>query len=399
MTRQGLLSTTLLILLVTVIAAGVYLYQALSADLRQADSAQRAAQLQIKRLESELSRASQRLAQRTSSADSLEARLSEQMAQSDARITALLNERETLKTSLAAIREEHAGARARADKLAGEVQTLREELQQARRQIAQQMTKIAELQASLATAREEQAKTRLQASELGQKLQKTRTALGQARDQLAQHENKLETVAEERQTVAEQYRQAREQLALQLARSQNASETISELETRLQSESAAMNTLQERLQALTSEKQTLVSRLEDGTTVIKLPEKIVFDSGSAYIGKPGRETLQMLATALKSFPEHLISVQGHSDSRPISATLQSLYPTNWELSAARAASAVRVLKSNGIAPERMQAVGYADTRPLVAETSAASRRTNRRIEVLLYPDQFRVKAHSGLTGN
>lgn len=66
-----------------------------------------------------------------------------------------------------------------------------------------------------------------------------------------------------------------------------------------------------------NEKQTLVSLFEDGTTVIKLPENIVLNSGFAPLGEPGRETLQLLATALESFAEHLISIQGHGESRRI----------------------------------------------------------------------------------
>ena len=104
-------------------------------------------------------------------------------------------------------------------------------------------------------------------------------------------------------------------------------------------------------------------------------------------------TLTLLADALKSFPDHLISIQGHSDSRSIAPALQSLYPTNWELSASRAASAVRVLREAGIDPSRMQAVGFADARPLVKEIDTVSRRKNRRIEVLLYPSQFKIKAY------
>jgi chemotaxis protein MotB len=273
--------------------------------------------------------------------------------------------------------------RTQADELADELDTNRAALEQAREQISEQQEQLdkqetdrQQLEASLATAREEQSQARSRASELTEELATTRTALEQARDQIAQRKAALDEVAAERQSVAEQYRQAREQLALQQAESRDASETIAELKGRLQREHSAMDNLQTRLQALSEERQTLVSQLKDGTTVIKLPENIVFNSGSARIGEAGRQTLQLLANALESFPDHTISVQGHTDSRPISPSLQSRYPTNWELSASRATSAVRVLREQGIAADRMQAVGYADTRPLVSETDAASRRIN-----------------------
>jgi len=224
-------------------------------------------------------------------------------------------------------------------------------------------------------------------SELNAALEKQRVVHNQIDDLSKQ----LTQATGQGQSVAEDYHQAREQLALQQARSQSATETINELEARMAKEKVATDNLQSRLQSLSHEKESLVSRLEDGTTVIKLPESIMFNSGSATIGKAGRHTLTLLADALNSFPDHLISIQGHSDSRSIAPALQSLYPTNWELSASRAVSAGRVLRETGIDSSRMQAVGFADTRPLVKEIDAGSRQKNRRIEVLLYPSQFKIK--------
>jgi chemotaxis protein MotB len=223
-------------------------------------------------------------------------------------------------------------------------------------------------------------------SELNAALEKQRVVHNQIDDLSKQ----LTQATGQGQSVAEDYHQAREQLALQQARSQSATETINELEARMAKEKVATDNLQS-LQSLSHEKKSLVSRLEDGTTVIKLPESIMFNSDSATIGKAGRHTLTLLADALNSFPDHLISIQGHSDSRSIAPALQSLYPTNWELSASRAVSAGRVLRETGIDSSRMQAVGFADTRPLVKEIDAGSRQKNRRIEVLLYPSQFKIK--------
>lgn len=327
--------------------------------------------------------------------------LSEQLKQRKVQITELLRSSEDLSADLASAREKQSLARTRVDELSQKLNDAQNSLTRANRELEQREAQIVdltssreELKASLTTAREEQDETTARIAELTEDLEATKTALKQARDELTQNEKDLRKVTEEKQLVAEQYQKAREELALQQAQKKSVSETNRELEARLQRERSAMDNLQTRLQALSNEKQTLVSLLEDGTTVIKLPENIVFNSGSAHIGESGRETLQLLATALESFPDHLISVQGHSDSRPIAPSLQDRYLTNWELSGARAASAVRVLRDTGIAPERMQAVGYADTRPVVEETDAASRRMNRRIEVLLYPNRFSVKPYS-----
>ena len=352
MSRYGWLSIVLAVLLLIAAGFAYYFHQAWQADRSRLGAELQAAAAEVdqltaerRRLEDELAGARQRLAQRNSSADQLETELDQALE------------------ALAATEEELRKATGRA----GQLQTERDRLG-----------------ADLAQANGN-------AERLSGRQRELEQTLAQARQTLEQQHAELEELSQERESAATRYHQAREQLALQQARAESASETVAELEARLAAERAAMDTLENRLQDLSNEKETLVSRLEDGTTVIKLPESILFDSGSAIIGASGRQTLQFLATALASFPSHQISIQGHSDSRTISPALQDRYPTNWELSASRAASAVRVLRETGIEASRMQAVGYADTRPLVAETDAASRGKNRRIEVLLYPDTLTIR--------
>ena len=78
--------------------------------------------------------------------------------------------------------------------------------------------------------------------------------------------------------------------------------------------------------------------------------------------------------------EHRITIAGHTDS----LSIRSLrYPSNWELSGARAGSVVRYLEANGIASQRLVAVGYADTQPLQGNDTATGRAANRRVELIL----------------
>lgn len=435
MAKRHWITTTLIVLMLSGAGACLYFQRSMHMDLEQLDSAYKAARTDAQRLQQELSQAQKLLGERNTSTAKLRARLNKtesSLTSAVIKLESLRNEIETqqnhineLQTELFTTRKQ---VRARADEVArsqarsehlntllaqsnNRISTLltnQKELEHALAQAGKQLEKSrartaglaitrTELITSLTAAKEEQSDAANKADTLKTELEATRIALKKTQRQLTENKRILEQVAEEKRSAASQYRQARAQLALQQSQSRNARETIKQLEDRLQQEQAAMDNLQNRLQALSNEKQTLVSRLEDGTTVIKLPENIVFDSGSAQIGKAGRQTLKFLATALQSFPNHLISIQGHSDSRPISLKLQNRYPTNWELSAARAASAVRVLRDNNIAPSRMQAVGFADTRPLVEETGSDSRRTNRRIEVLLFPDQFNVKTYPAVT--
>jgi chemotaxis protein MotB len=113
-------------------------------------------------------------------------------------------------------------------------------------------------------------------------------------------------------------------------------------------------------------------------------DKILFDSGSVEINAKGKELLLAMADALKNGNEQEILVEGHTDSVPLSAALQKRFPTNWELSTARAAAVVRFLQEDaGINPERLSAVGYSFFRPVGPNTTEEGRRQNRRIEIIL----------------
>ena len=410
MSHRPWVTVVLALLLVVLAAAGFFMYHSLDSDLTRLR--QQNARLETRvdeldqtkqSLDDRLSTARQRLAQRKSGADALETQLNDlrqAKAATDAELQVSRQQVDTLTSKLDSLSKQLETSEARLaysqSALAAQQATGREltdQLAGARRRLAMLDQKRQSLAQDLATARDQKTAADQQVAELETQLRQARDQLEKAEQALAERKAALKAISDKRQTAEQQYQQAREQLALQASQSQSDSKTIAELKARMARERAATDSLQSKLQALSHDKEQLVSRLEDGTTVIKLPEQIVFDSGSAEIGRSGRKTLRLLADALGSFPDHMISVQGHTDSRTISPALQVLYPTNWELSTARAASAVRVLKAAGISADRMQAVGFADTRPLVKETDAASRRQNRRIEVLLYPNKFRIKPY------
>ncbi len=112
---------------------------------------------------------------------------------------------------------------------------------------------------------------------------------------------------------------------------------------------------------------------------IILQERVLFDSGDATIKPEYYPILDKLAEIISSIPNP-VEVEGHTDSIPIST---SKFPSNWELSTARASSVVRYFISKGINPERLKASGYADTKPIASNTTPEGRAQNRRIEVFI----------------
>ena len=115
--------------------------------------------------------------------------------------------------------------------------------------------------------------------------------------------------------------------------------------------------------------------------------EVLFDSGSAVIGQEGQDQLDILATTLilisKEIPADInwvLRVDGHTDKRPI-ATAQ--FPSNWELSTARAVAVAKFLISRGIPPERLATAGFAEFSPLDPTDSEEAYKKNRRIEMKL----------------
>jgi chemotaxis protein MotB len=129
---------------------------------------------------------------------------------------------------------------------------------------------------------------------------------------------------------------------------------------------------------LQSKVTTLITR--DGLVIRLLTDKLLFASGSATVQPGGRGLLTKVGTLLRAENQHAIRVRGFTDPIPIHTTA---FPSNWELSAGRAASVVRAFASAGVAPERLEAVGRAALDPLTTNVTAAGRARNRRVEVLL----------------
>jgi chemotaxis protein MotB len=123
-----------------------------------------------------------------------------------------------------------------------------------------------------------------------------------------------------------------------------------------------------------------------GKLRVGLVDKILFDPGEADVSKRGEEVLARVAEALVAIPDKQIQVSGHTDRMPINSKLVERYPTNWELSAARAIHVVRFLAEKANVPaERLVASGYGEFHPVASNKTPAGRARNRRIEILLTP--------------
>ncbi|WP_404428979.1 flagellar motor protein MotS [Sutcliffiella horikoshii] len=127
----------------------------------------------------------------------------------------------------------------------------------------------------------------------------------------------------------------------------------------------------------------VANRTERGIVLV-LEEKVLYETAEARILPIAHPFLDKVGTLLTKIP-NLVKVEGHTDNRPIST---EKFPSNWELSAARASSVIRYLvDSHDLDPERFIAVGYGDTRPIVENTSNANYQKNRRVEIVISDPQ------------
>lgn len=154
------------------------------------------------------------------------------------------------------------------------------------------------------------------------------------------------------------------------------------LQTTSEQRQSQYDALVQKLSAEVKQGQLQVRQYKNMLSV-DVAEQIFFDSGRAVLKESGKVVLKKVGEALKSYENKIIRVVGYTDNVPIAKTLQQTYPTNWELSVARATNVVRYLQDVGIAPERMVASGRGEYAPIASNDTAEGRQKNRRIAIML----------------
>jgi chemotaxis protein MotB len=158
-------------------------------------------------------------------------------------------------------------------------------------------------------------------------------------------------------------------------------------EMQVQEQSTAFQQMQEAMKAEVDAKTVTIQELE-GKLTVSLVEAILFDSGKAVVKKDGQAALKKVAEVLKNTKDQEIVVAGHTDNVPITSKLAEKYPTNWELSAARAIAVVKLLEADGVDPKMLVAAGLGEFRPVADNATPDGRAKNRRMEIILMPQQL-----------
>ena len=158
---------------------------------------------------------------------------------------------------------------------------------------------------------------------------------------------------------------------------------------------------QEEIAALRIENEDLRNRLngegstrptgvvtEVGETITVLLTDLYFESGSATLTPTGVARLAQVADVIRaSYPHRILRIEGHTDSNPIGPALKATYPSNWELSAARAAAVVRHFQwTHKMEPSRFEVVGFGEHAPVTSNSTEAGRKENRRVRIAVFPE-------------
>src|SRR5881409_1168912 len=132
--------------------------------------------------------------------------------------------------------------------------------------------------------------------------------------------------------------------------------------------------------------QVTISELK-GKLTVNVVEAVLFDSGKAEIKQEGLVVLGKVIEILKTVNDKAIRIEGHTDNKPIVGPLTQRYPSNWELSAARAITVARYLQKQGIEPAALSAAAFGEFRSVADNATQEGRAKNRRIEIVLVPKE------------
>ena len=160
---------------------------------------------------------------------------------------------------------------------------------------------------------------------------------------------------------------------------------IKDLENTIAQLDKTKHQIETNLQKQIKAQQVKLEEME-GKLKVTFVDKILFNSGSVRINREGMDLLSTLIESFKQNKNHNIIVQGHTDNLLIKPEFREIYPTNWELSAARSTSVVRYLQEKaGVDPERIAACGNSFYKPIASNLTEEGQKQNRRIEIILAP--------------
>jgi chemotaxis protein MotB len=186
------------------------------------------------------------------------------------------------------------------------------------------------------------------------------------------------TVSETRQKVADleaENKKLEDNVAQLQAKSQE-----------VEKESKTYKELVHEMKGEIAQGQVTITELK-GKLTMDVVDKILFASGESKVKKEGLDVLKRVVDILKNVKDKNIRIEGHTDNVQITSRLAKIYPTNWELAAARATNVAKYLQQQGIDPSILSATSFSEYQPLADNSTAEGKAKNRRIAIILLPKE------------
>lgn len=172
-------------------------------------------------------------------------------------------------------------------------------------------------------------------------------------------------------------------------------EKIGKLQTKVQELEEAKTLLERRLKDEIRDKQVKVDLTKRGL-VITFVDEVLFDSGKDVLKKEACPTLDKVVSVIKEkVSDRDIGIEGHTDDQPIR---YSGWKSNWELSTARATTVLHYMEDSGIDPDKLQATGFGEYRPIASNDTPEARQQNRRVEIVILPGDLDKVPYAPGTG-
>ncbi|HZY02300.1 MAG TPA: OmpA family protein, partial [Anaeromyxobacteraceae bacterium] len=217
------------------------------------------------------------------------------------------------------------------------------------------------------------------------RLDAARTAAGSATAGMLDSREKLAQLRSSRAELEQRLERLEAEKADLLSLKNELSRDVQSKEEELQKLKGTFDELQEKMKGEIAKGEIHLSQA-GGRLKVDMVDKVLFESGEAVITKRGEEVLSRVGSVLARIEGKQIQVSGHTDDSPISSRLAATFPTNWELSTARATNVVRFLQEkSGVPAPRLVAAGYGPYHPIATNATPSGRSRNRRIEILLTP--------------
>jgi chemotaxis protein MotB len=210
-----------------------------------------------------------------------------------------------------------------------------------------------------------------QRDDLQKRLEAQTAVVGELKGRLLKLGQNVETLSSERGQLKAGLEDAEQRL-----------EELRKQKAAAEARAATFRTLVEKLRSMIDSGQIKVT-IRNGRMLLALPNDVLFDSGKTAVKAEGKTAIAKVAQVLTTIADRRFLVAGHTDNVPIKT---ARFPSNWELSTARAVEVVQLLIAGGMKPQVLGAAGYAEFDPAGSNDTPVGKAGNRRIEIVLEPN-------------